>query len=391
VAITTEQLSSLIGDIYCAAYDQAEWPTLLENIRSAFNGSKACVARIGPNVTVADAIATSGDPAYALKFVAEYTTSPGVFYDPIAAIPVGSIYNDHTLFGGNSLRATKLWNEWMVPQDMCDGLACKLGARGSSFWIIDVQRAAGQQGYNGVDVQLLSIIAPHIRRAINLSQSLGLPNGAGAAFDCVSGAAMFLDSRLNIISMNRAAEALLDRYNSYLSVHSGTLSIDSSRATSRLRQLVKDSCATMDGPDADGGSGMLMEFGGTVADVGVLAVSVCPFVKTGIFASWSEPLAIAFFRDLSLKLPESFPNQIKDMFGLTTKEAKLASLLTQGLSLRNAAASQQIAFSTARAYMETIFLKTGAHQQSQLVAILKTLQPLNVQAEHSIRARSSSL
>lgn len=59
------------------------------------------------------------------------------------------------------------------------------------------------------------------------------------------------------------------------------------------------------------------------------------------------------------------------LFDLTPAEVKLASALTRGLSLKAAAVEAGIAFSTARSYLERIFAKTGVHQQSQLVALLK--------------------
>ena len=59
------------------------------------------------------------------------------------------------------------------------------------------------------------------------------------------------------------------------------------------------------------------------------------------------------------------------LFDLTPAEVKLASALTRGLSLKASAETAGVAVSTARAYLERIFAKTGVHQQSQLVALLK--------------------
>jgi DNA-binding CsgD family transcriptional regulator len=64
------------------------------------------------------------------------------------------------------------------------------------------------------------------------------------------------------------------------------------------------------------------------------------------------------------------------LFDLTPAEARLAASLAAGLPLKAAAARQQIQLSTARSYLETIFRKTATRQQSQLVALLKSAQPL---------------
>ena len=55
---------------------------------------------------------------------------------------------------------------------------------------------------------------------------------------------------------------------------------------------------------------------------------------------------------------------------------RLASSLAKGLSLKGAAQASDIRFSTARSYLESIFRKTGTNQQGQLVALLRSAQPL---------------
>jgi DNA-binding CsgD family transcriptional regulator len=66
------------------------------------------------------------------------------------------------------------------------------------------------------------------------------------------------------------------------------------------------------------------------------------------------------------------PTLLSGLFDLSPSEAKLAVSLAAGTSLKSAAAANDIKFSTARAYLEQIFRKTGTNQQSQLVALLKS-------------------
>lgn len=64
------------------------------------------------------------------------------------------------------------------------------------------------------------------------------------------------------------------------------------------------------------------------------------------------------------------------LFDLTPAEAKLATDLASGLTLGQSAARHGITVKSARTYLERIFRKTGANQQSQVVAMLKTVQPM---------------
>ncbi|MES2196476.1 MAG: helix-turn-helix transcriptional regulator [Pseudomonadota bacterium] len=67
------------------------------------------------------------------------------------------------------------------------------------------------------------------------------------------------------------------------------------------------------------------------------------------------------------------------LFDLSPAEARLAAALAAGEALKAAAVNQGIQFSTARSYLEAVFRKTGTHQQSQLVALLKSAQPFATQ------------
>jgi DNA-binding CsgD family transcriptional regulator len=64
------------------------------------------------------------------------------------------------------------------------------------------------------------------------------------------------------------------------------------------------------------------------------------------------------------------------LFDLTPTEARLAADLASGLTLAAYAAQHGVTVKSARTYLERIYRKTGTHQQSQLVALLKTMQPL---------------
>ena len=69
------------------------------------------------------------------------------------------------------------------------------------------------------------------------------------------------------------------------------------------------------------------------------------------------------------------PSLLAGLFDLTPAEARLASALSQGQPLKDAAASSNITVKTGRTYLERIFAKTGTRQQSQLVALLKSAKP----------------
>jgi DNA-binding CsgD family transcriptional regulator len=63
------------------------------------------------------------------------------------------------------------------------------------------------------------------------------------------------------------------------------------------------------------------------------------------------------------------------LFDLTPAEARLATDLADGLTLTESAVRHAVTVKTSRTYLERIFRKTGMRRQSQLVSLLKTVQP----------------
>ena len=72
------------------------------------------------------------------------------------------------------------------------------------------------------------------------------------------------------------------------------------------------------------------------------------------------------------------PNILMGLFDLTPAEVKLAIALAAGRTVQQAATDSAIQLSSARTYLDRIFRKTGTHQQSQLVALLKSAQPFTI-------------
>ncbi|MGU3359535.1 helix-turn-helix transcriptional regulator [Methylobacterium sp. M6A4_1b] len=67
---------------------------------------------------------------------------------------------------------------------------------------------------------------------------------------------------------------------------------------------------------------------------------------------------------------------LKQIFGLTPSEAKLATLMAKGASLAEAATLQGVRVATVRAQLRSIFTKTHTHRQAELVMLVSRLSSL---------------
>lgn len=69
------------------------------------------------------------------------------------------------------------------------------------------------------------------------------------------------------------------------------------------------------------------------------------------------------------------PETIKDALRLTAREAEIAALIAEGLSLTEIAARLSLRLGTARNHLKSIFDKTGAKRQGEIVALVSKLRP----------------
>jgi len=359
-------LSAMIGDIYTAAYDKSAWQRAVENLRQLFHGSKACICRNGPDLSLDDVVSTGDDESFQKK-APEYKGETDQIYSVIAQFAVGQVYRDIEMF--RSLRRSQFWHEWMAPQDMYGGLGGKVLASGPSFWFFDVQRGKNQPQFENADVSLFALLAPHVSRSVHINRQLRFNKASQAR----PGVAIFVvDAAHRIVDMNGAAEAML-AVPDLLRVRGERLSLVDATSGMQFGQFVRNVCRRNEGVvPGTGGDIMVRRADRVTGQVDAFVVSVTPHFDESFLPFSTEPCAIVSLRPVTLALSDHFDDYIRALYGLTPKEARIATLISSGYALKDAAVEAGVAFSTARTYLESIFRKTGTRQQSQLVALLRS-------------------
>jgi len=111
--------------------------------------------------------------------------------------------------------------------------------------------------------------------------------------------------------------------------------------------------------DGDWNSLLIIPVLGRARDVFRAAVAVAVLVKR---SRRPGPLALR-------------PSALREAFDLTDREARVAALLGDGLGLEEIARALRMGPGTARNHLKSVFEKTGAKRQAELVALLGVLRP----------------
>jgi len=373
--VTVEAVSAVVGLIYEAAYDQERWVDAITGLRDLLDGARSCIVRLDP--TTSNAVSTVYDPA----FVSSEVTAAHM-RDPIsvvaAAVSVGKIYDRTRIVeDGTGFRRRELWRDWYRPRDMYHGLACNLLASNGSYWFFDIHRGSAQEAFGADDVDLLQKIVPHMLRAGQIGRRLENMSALASAFSHLPFGVFLVNGHQHIAQMNEAAEAMLARPDSPLAMSGGAIVASNPRDAQQLQRLVADSCSLRDGAMPGTGGTLMVPSDHMRSDLTRLVLSVAPFVDARAYGLASERTAVIMVTEVAGRIPDGFDTHVRRLFDLTPAEARLAAALASGWTVKEAAASANITVKTCRTYLERIFSKTRTRQQSELVALLKSTEPLS--------------
>lgn len=368
--LDVDTVMSAIDQLLVGAMDEGQMQAAAETMRQLFNGSKACFAGFGPNPEDWASYATNPDPVLQERCFGELAPDFIEMGGALRDIPLGAIYHDHDVFGAETLRNSRVWQEWMRPQDMYGGMACRLAKNGQAFWFFDVQRGRQQEGFDSEDVALLEKLYPVLRRVVELRRHIGRVtiqrDEARGALDQIAMGIAILDQDMRITYANEGADEILSDPESALGLRQGRLYARRPGDQRQLRQLVEGALRSAQDPLAPAQASMILH-----GEDGSHSLSACamPAPPSIVQTDASGKVLIALRR---LEMATNLVACARQLFDLTDTEAKFASALASGSSLTEAAEAQGVRISTARTHLARIFQKTNTRQQSQLVSLLRS-------------------
>lgn len=217
-------------------------------------------------------------------------------------------------------------------------------------------------------MRLVARIQPHLNRAIQTQFHLvdaQLKNAVySEAFDNLNVGIVIVGHRQEILVANKVAEDILNegtvlhgrgrRLGAARSDESGSLSSMIASAVGRRGEK--------------GGAGMLRGTGSAP-----VSVTVTPTSST--FREHTGAAAMIFLAPFHASRDRNWSTALRDLYGLTSTESRVASLLANGRSTKEAAEELALTYETVRSVIKSVFAKTGTRRQGELIALIHTAVP----------------
>jgi len=236
---------------------------------------------------------------------------------------------------------------------------------------ISVQRSIKKPPFEDDELEQLTRLGRHVERSLSLSIRLldtEMSNlGLREALSRLSVAVFALDSLQRVVFRNDAAERLLG---SGLEVVNGYLKISPAAG----RQLLEDTLRSVLAGTAEDlvadPRPILLERDDTSRP---LTIYVLPIRGTASHRHEFLTHTRALVLGLDPLNEPANPALVRDLFGLTLGEARVAALIATGISPRAAAPQLGLTEESARTILKRIFVKTGVSRQSELAGLLAKL------------------
>jgi DNA-binding CsgD family transcriptional regulator len=185
----------------------------------------------------------------------------------------------------------------------------------------------------------------------------GIGRAAVHALDWMDSAVFVVDRQGLVSQTNLAARTLLSADEALLLLRHGRLSILQPDLQERFLRLVHAATdgATTRTPATR--AGLALPRPGRTP----LTLAIGPLHPS------DRTLALVLARDPETPLPVE---RLREWFGLTAREGRVAVELVRGCGLEDIARSHGVALATVRSQLKQILAKTGTHRQAQAVALL---------------------
>ena len=367
---TDEKLLDVVGQIYEAAADPDKLAAVVDVVQKAMDiGSALLFVSDHRSGDLIKLLGTSAnfDPQARSDYRLHYHNQNPWYQN---AKNKNGLFVRHggELIEAGEFEKTEFRADWCKRVGIYHFLGGTAPVRGNLAVAVGLHKSFGSDGFSEEDKRVFSILLQHLVRACQLADKIGTLVGREAqTFELLSKlnvGFILVDKSCRPLHVNGLADKLL-RSSRWLTYSNGRVRPIYPALQPAFEQRV-GKAASLDMSDQ-------LIPGGVIALLDPierpLAVSIIPFMSTGLGLGTEQSAVAILFSDPDAKLKPT-AGDIAALFDFTPAEAKLVAQLVEGRSMVDAAQSIGISPNTAKSQLQSVFLKTGCNKQSELVSMI---------------------
>ena len=361
----------LAGAIYDAPL-LGEWRSSLESIDRALGCTRVVLMRHDTMTGRHDPVG-SRDPGVEAQYLEQYMPLNDA-WPALSRQDVCKAVLDREVLDLHQYERGAFYNEFARPNGMATSSGIVVGRECRTISALVVSHGERTADLEAGDIEMLSMLGPHYRRALLLWRGRALAETDIASWQAVDGlpsGIMIVDYAGTILRTNAAAaDFIRSRFRDVLERRQGC-GPDVLRSAI-LAALTRSLTATGGNATRDA---FRLQAGGRH-----YVLTMLPLQGPPAWVGTRRTCFAVFVSDLD-RAPVTAAAALTAAFGLTRAEARLAARLGGGEGLACIAASLGIQISTAKTLLARALAKTDTHSQAHLVRLVERLSFVSAECE----------
>ncbi len=372
--LSNAAFSSVVGTIYDCALDPGLWPTA---IREVCEATRSLAGVIG----VSDLSTGAAHLRQHWNFDEEWLDRM-VHHGPEVAAMLASVPDLHTRaldepvvamrdFDPIVALSSRYYNEWLRPQGIIDAINLTVLRQKDRIGSLALSRHESAGAISDGDVAIVRLLAPHIRRAIAISNLLGMQAMTVTAFeaslDLIGVGVVLVDAKAAIIHANLAARLMLTA-GSPIRSDRGELRTCVPETSAALRAAIAKAAGS---EAAIGAAGIGIPAPQTSGDPAF--IHVLPLMTGDVRSRIAPRASAALFITAGGSCQAPPAEAMAAVYDLSPAEIRVLERLIAGRTPAEIADDLGSALPTVRTHLSNIFAKTGTTGQADLIRLAAAL------------------
>jgi DNA-binding CsgD family transcriptional regulator len=353
---STRDDDRVIASIDAAGRDRRRWPDALAHIARRLDTTFAALIFDDRASTLPELrYSTDANGAWLVEYLRNRPKLAPLRARVLCKTGVGRVYSSADFVSPERFRNSAFFQRWMEPYGLADIVGAVIDQSRKGACIFVALRAARAGPVDAQTKETLSKFLPYLARAAHPNpDESDLIRRLTDLFNCLATPIILLDRDMGVSYLNQGAERMLERHPA-LSVSDGALAVTDPRAREALQ------AALSAGASARADSLAIMLKSG---EERCCVVHVLPFPQGG---------GALFVRSFSLGV-DADAGVASALYGLTARETSVLLSITEVGGVPATARALGLSEGTVKGYLKSIFQKTGATRQADLVKLVMALE-----------------
>lgn len=363
----------LLPVLYEATADGEQWSVFLRMLSEQVDAKVSTLISRGEEMQLRKVVQFGADPEAQRIYESYYWTIDAylAYAQQRGFNYPGATASSQAFISDKELLSTEYCNDFLLKYGMFHHCFSLFGNNGVALANLAMMRSIHEQPFGEPALRILRFMAPHIQQAIRLDEhftQLRMESKSKTeALDQLALGVVFLDATGQILEANEAATAILAKNDGLLNSKK-RLKVSLPSEDRALQAAIFQSCQTGAARGTHAGGALLVSRRPPSKPLQLVVGPACASMP----ALSSKPSAVVFINDLSARIrPRS--GLLKQLYGFTPAESRLACLILDGKSGEEIAELLGISRNTFKTQLKSIFTKANIRRQSELIRLLMLL------------------